>query len=244
MKTKKKPRAAQLKKAQRRKAEAAGKAIGKEVLLQAIKDQVDEQQKAYISEINNALKQVSQLGITALQNTQHLAASHEDLNSQFAVLIRLFISRMNQVIALQNRIYELACADQSTPPDHKVDLIGYDEVGMLFKLFDEFKKRPDYQDHFRTWYTGGDLSQLPPPPEPPAKEEAEEDLGAPREDAEVFGGDYGSQNGNGAEDAEAERAEASSEAQDPLPELRGEEDGGEDDPGNQVEGDVVPEVRP
>jgi hypothetical protein len=160
---------------------------------------------------------------------------------------------MNEIIRLENRIFELACGESAEgaaledPENHKIPEIDYDEVDLLFAAFAKFKERPDYREHFRTWYTGGDLSELPPPPEPPAKEEAaaEDAPGEYPEGAQIYGGDEdGSQIGNGTEEADTERAEGAVEDQDQVPALRGQEDSPENHPGQHEEGDVVRELQP
>ena len=251
-KRRKQPREKVVKKAQQRKAEAVGKQVGKQVLIAAVLEQVEEKLAAFASATNSNLQQYMQLVMTSMQNQQSLSRSHDDLNSQFVVFLRLFFTRMNQVIALQNRVYELAVAEvpedqkPENPREHTIPLVDYDEINELFVLFDEFRQRPDYNDHFRAWYTGEDLSKLPPPPEPEAKEEEGKD-DTPEEvpeGVEVYGGDYvrESKSGNGTEEAETERAEDEGPTPDPMPELQGHEDGGTDDPGNEEEGAVVSTV--
>lgn len=196
-------------------------------------EQVEERLKAYSSATNQSLQQVANLAVGTHQNTVALAKSHDDLNDQFAVLVRLFFSRMNTLIDLQNRIFELACDETNQPKDHPVPRVTYEEINALFALFEQFKSYPNYKDHFRVWYTGEDLGSLPPVEEPSTSEETPEG-------AEVFGGDYDSTSRNGPEEVETERAEGEAADQDPVPELPSPEDRVEDNARLDEAGSMVP----
>lgn len=140
-----------------------------------------------------------------------LVRANDASSSQFSVLTRLVITKLNEVIGLQNRIAELAVEGVEPKPEMAfVSEVTYDGVNALFQLHEEFRARSDFKEHMKTWFLGGDVSALPPPPEP-AKEEVPEatpetpaDADVP-EGAQVFGGDYGSANGNEGQTTEAER---------------------------------------
>ena len=239
--------------------------------------EVDEKLKGYSSRLTSAIigdvqkildqhnngfqsmvQQFMAMSQQLYRNDQQLTEKHAELNDQFMILTRLVFSRMNQLIDLQNRTFELGV--ESLPEgqrpgnvkDHLIPRLTYEEVNELFALFGEFTKRPDFHDHIRAWYTGEDLSKLPPPPPPPepeaeAKKEEEEEEGAPGEypeGAQIYGGDYGrtSEDGDSATEAEAKRAAEESGAPNPVPELQGDEDGAEDDSGDHEEGTVVSEL--
>lgn len=114
----------------------------------------------------------------------------------------------------------------------------------MFLELAEFQNRPDFRDHFRAWYMGEDLSKLPP-----IDVKEEEPVSAPEpeaqypEGAHIFGGNYGSENRNGTEEAQTERAEDEAANQDPVPELQQFKNDIEDTTGNPEEGSLVSSLR-
>lgn len=73
-------------------------------------------------------------------NQKLLADSATRLDDQFAVLTRLVISSLRDL-----------------------DLeVTYEEVNALFKVWADFRSRPDFKEHMRTWFMGGDVVRLPP----------------------------------------------------------------------------------
>jgi len=51
--------------------------------------------------------------------------------------------------------------------------VEYDDINLLFQQWADFRARPDFRDHMRSWFMGADLSKLPAPPDPPKEEEKE-----------------------------------------------------------------------
>lgn len=74
-------------------------------------------------------------------NQKVLSDSATKLDDQFAVLTRLVISSLRDLDAE----------------------ITYEEVNALFKVWAEFRSRPDFRKHLQTWFMGGDVVSLPPP---------------------------------------------------------------------------------
>lgn len=73
-------------------------------------------------------------------NQEVLSDSATKLDDQFAVLTRLVISSLRDL--------ELE--------------VTYQEVNALFKVWAEFRARPDFRKHLQTWFMGGDVVRLPP----------------------------------------------------------------------------------
>jgi hypothetical protein len=122
---------------------------------------------------------------TLYNNQAELVSSDTKLDEQFAVLTRLVIMKLNSMSAKINMAVNQELIDEVT----------YDEINAMFMEWETFRARLDFKDHTRVWFTGGDLSELPPAPEPPPPEEAKED--EPETDPEgeapagdQFGGDY------------------------------------------------------
>jgi hypothetical protein len=123
-------------------------------------------------------------------NEQELAKSTENLDEQFAVLTRLMVTKMNEVIAVVNTISGV-----------NIQPISYESINEMFRLFASIKARSDFKEHARAWYTGSDVSNLPPPPVEEKESQSGKidmlpiesvepvDDGIP-EGAQVFGGDY------------------------------------------------------
>jgi hypothetical protein len=104
-----------------------------------------------------------------------LQGAGDRVEEQFCVLGRLIIPKMNEILLMLN----------------SEDLITEETINGTFLTWNEFKKRPDFKSHFVPWFLGRPLNELPPPPEPEAKEEITDE--APTlssEDPIEFGGDY------------------------------------------------------
>ena len=87
-------------------------------------------------------------------NQKELSKSESLLDEQFAVLTRMTISTLNQIIEHPG----------------KAQPITYEDVNRLFKDWADFRKRSDFREHMRAWFMGDDLASLPPPPvEEPGK---------------------------------------------------------------------------
>lgn len=247
-------RLTQSKKAQSRKAEKdLQRGKGRADLLKTVSESVEKQLKEFASVVDNRLNNVIQ---TMLGNQKGLATSHEQLDQQFAVLTRLLIVRHNDLVARYNMIIK-ASIDVLELNDAEIPMVApidWEEVLGMFGQFIELRQRPDYADHMETWYMGGDVSNLPPIPEPPAAPEVqghpEEDEGSTEtpeepetvvasgypEGAQIFGGDYGEESGqqdekspNGDESTEA-GAERRPDEDPPVPPLQE-----QDDPPDQSE---------
>ena len=94
------------------------------------------------------------------------------MDAQFAVLTRLTIQTLNQLtIQLGSE-----------------DLITYDQVNRLFNDWENYRSRPDWNEHLDKWFLGHDLSELPT-----VVETLDESLPEPEQEEgpKVFGGDYG-----------------------------------------------------
>jgi len=229
-KRKKQPRKAAVEKAQQRKAEELGRKLAKETLEEVVKRQVAGLSSALERKIQVLANEIVRLG----KNQEQLANSATLHDDQFCVLTRLVISRLNLLTELQNKVLR-ACVDdlseEKKVPVETLRLVTYEEVSQMFVLLDEFKKRPDFKEHFRAWYLGGDLASLPPVEKEQSgpgviKETGiKEDVPAPREPdgfpegARIFGGDYEERKGRDEVSGDSgQRGEASS---DEVQDLRG-----------------------
>jgi len=137
------------------------------------------------------------------KNQKDLALSEERLDEQFCTLTRLSISSLNELILQVHG--ELS------------ELITYDQVNRMFMDWADFRARPDFRDHMRTWMMGGDLSALPLPP----KQETPSAPGPEAEDAEEFGGDHGEGQATDIGDeisSEGQPEDSPSGSQDQVPE--------------------------
>lgn len=149
-----------------------------------------------------------------IANEKELSRSINVHDVQSAVIIRLLVVRHNAVAEV---VEHLRRRDPDIPV---IDPITAGEIDSMFEQFNELRNRSDYKDLKDKWYFGEDLSNLPPEPEPEAKEEA----AAPEvEDQQagdfVFGGDYAGEEG---------RSEAAEEqdAEDEMPEVPPGDDSG------------------
>jgi hypothetical protein len=108
---------------------------------------------------------------TVWQNQVKLNDSIDRLEEEFCVLGRLVIPKMNDIL--------VALGSE--------DLITEETVNGVFLTWNEFRKRPDFKQHFVPWFLGVALEDMP------EIKQQEETLDAPAESgsAEVFGGDYG-----------------------------------------------------
>jgi hypothetical protein len=137
-----------------------------------------------LGEQNKKVKLLGETTATIYRNQVDLSQSHTRLDEQFAVLTRLTVMTLNDLIIRLGG----------------EDLVTYDGINAMFQEWNDFRSRPDFREHMSVWMMGGDLSALPPPPEP-AKEE-EQPADAPEENPEgavEFGGDYESESGIGDE---------------------------------------------
>lgn len=219
--------------------------------------QVNEELAKFKSGVASDFQQMAAMVGRVFKNQSTLASSHDRFDAQQAVMLRMFITRINELTELHNRTFVLAA--QTLPEDERPEgwekallpVISPKDVDACFGLFQKFKERPDYAEHFTTWYMGGDLDELPSVVE---REESVDELKMSASEAEepsspypdgvqIFGGDYVSPNRNGTEESEPGSAEEETAAKDPVSELQGGEDSGEDSSRVDSEGEVVPEVR-
>lgn len=109
-------------------------------------------------------------------NQRNLADSATRLDDQFAVLTRLAILKINELIERHNVEFE----------DDPIEPITYEMVNEMFVTFNKFRDRKDYKDHMKMWFMGEDLNILPVPA-----------AGETAPTQPEFGGDYAeSQNRN------------------------------------------------
>jgi len=125
------------------------------------------------------LKGVGNVISTVWKNQETLSKSAERLDEQFAVLARLSIRGMNDILIRMG-------ADK--------EVITEVVIETAFKEWQVFRSRSDFRQFMLEWFLGKPLADLPPPP---AKEEAPM-TAAPGQEAEKpqaqeFGGDYGTQ---------------------------------------------------
>lgn len=134
------------------------------------------------------------------KNQQELAKSELNIDEQFAVLSRLVITNANVLRSrfnLMQSVLSLMLINQEHPMLKEeglnivkelvdgamtaegilngpmLELLTYEQINKDFVAFAEFKKRPDFREHFRAWYMGEDVSKIPmPPPPPPAPTQA------------------------------------------------------------------------
>ena len=144
---------------------------------------------------------------TLYNNQAELVSSDTKLDEQFAVLTRMVIMKLNTMSAKVNMAVN----------QELIDPITYDEINLMFEEWSTFRARLDFKDHTRLWFTGGDLSELPPAPEPPEPEAKEEEPETEPE-AEATGDQFG---GNYAEDSIGDES--------PTEDEQGEEGSSEDE---------------
>jgi hypothetical protein len=126
-------------------------------------------------------------------NQKELTKSENLLDEQFAVLTRLTIISLNVLVNKHNLAMEMigaAMGGMSDVSDLTMPTVDYEDVNLLFEEWAKFRSRPDFRDHMRAWFMGDDLSKLPPPPEPEAKEGESDvdDSGKPGREGEEAGG--------------------------------------------------------
>ena len=129
---------------------------------------------------------------------------------------------INVMSAKHNLAMELLCnaigredsAEELSTPD-----IDYGDVNALFEQWAQFRSRPDFREHMRSWFMGDDLSKLPPPPEPEPEPEAVEEEQVKEENQEPGEEDVSDQRDEGAEEPVAESSGGSSE--DEMPRVSG-----------------------
>lgn len=118
-------------------------------------------------------------------NQQVIVSQFAGMEVQITVLVRLIVLQINAIRDVLNM-----------PP------LDFEEIEGLFTEFANLRQRSDWKNHLKTWYSGGDLSDLPEVPEPqeeavemldPATALFEEDVVGSDSylDVEDFGGDYG-----------------------------------------------------
>ena len=211
---------------------------------------------------------VNQANAGLAQNQLNLSKSHEQLDSQFAVLVRLMLSQYNALARSYNLLVE-KLLDIGELKDFKVDELTYEDINMMLGQFIKLRSREDYRDHMRFWYEGGNIATLPDPPPPPevadkVVEQLEQQLAASKkdeggeivlpsanndgelrgfpDDAEFFGGDYGEDDlGDKTSQTEPESGDSKGQV-DAMPEGRVEDasDAASDDQGADPQ---VSEVR-
>jgi len=142
--------------------------------------------------LEERLREVARMGMTLYQNQQKLgkaidalAGASDQLDTQFSVLSRLCILKLNSVLGDDKKI-------------------THEFVTSLFHEWVKLKERSDFRDHNRAWFLGEDLSNLPPEPKKEEQPTAPADQSAPQakaddvnqypEGAEIFGGDYNAKN--------------------------------------------------
>ena len=146
--------------------------------------------------IVTTVAQLSQ-GVQLVYNNQvELTKSHDRLEEQFAVLGRTCFLKINELVAAHNK---------AVTSEHDVEPLTEEFVTQTFNTWREFRERPDFREHFVVWFMGGDLSTLPPPPEPEDDSAKDPQF----QDAVEFGGDYAE-----SEDGD-ETTEDGAEASDP-----------------------------
>lgn len=108
-----------------------------------------------------------------IRNHTELARSATHSDANISVMLRLFITKMNQIIGKVNEL------------GGDISEITSEEVGAVFSEYARLCERPDRASLNRHWCFGTSMDDLPPPPEPEALEVGEDPY-----DATVFGGDY------------------------------------------------------
>lgn len=91
-------------------------------------------------------------GVTTIWNNQvELSQSASKVDEQFCVLVRLVVSNLNTMISAHN----------DRPLSDRVEPVTYEAINTLFQEFEDFRKRSDFREHFRSWYMGDDIRDLP-----------------------------------------------------------------------------------
>lgn len=134
---------------------------------------------------------------TVFENQVAISNSQKGTDAKTAVMLRLFISTLNEVVSKFNALtsVDLMAHDPKTEkpyiidePGLHVDKIDIELINKMFEDYSKFDARADKEEHFQHWYMGRPLDELP---EVKVTEEGE-DGDAPEypEDATIFGGDY------------------------------------------------------
>lgn len=104
------------------------------------------------------------------KNQVELAGSADRVDDQFAVLTRLVILKLNEVVQAVN-LLRRAHLDSRTDIGLPPNPVTYGDVNSMFAQYELLKQRRDFRQLAEAWYMGQDLSNLPPPPEEPQSEE-------------------------------------------------------------------------
>jgi len=154
-------------KAKRKKAKAKRESFKEAAKRRGLKGEFEELLELQSAKVRALAKTVG----TVWQNQVKLSDSIDRLEEEFCVLGRLVIPKMNDIL--------IALGSE--------DLITEEMINGVFLTWSEFKKRPDFKQHFVPWFLGVPLKDMP------EIKQVEENPDAPAESegAEVFGGDYG-----------------------------------------------------
>lgn len=160
-------------------------------------DQLD----ANVVKIGNALG-------TIWANQRELTKSEALLDEQFAVLTRLSVISLNMIVVKHNLAMSMVAMAMGKDSVDELMLpeVEYDDINVLFAQWAEFRSRPDFREHMRTWFMGGDLNSLPPPPEPPEEMVAQQGQMVPKSQVKEgveYVGDSGIVRGEGEEESSA-----------------------------------------
>jgi hypothetical protein len=128
-------------------------------------DLYDQRHKGLVEQVTV----LAQSAKTLWDNQVELTKSAHKLDEQYAVLMRVAVRAINEVIITTGG----------------EDLLTYNGLNREFAEWTKFRARPDYKKYMEAWFMGVDMSTLPPPPLPEPEEETTEPEG-PRH----FGGDY------------------------------------------------------
>src|SRR6185369_10114785 len=109
-----------------------------------------------VRRLDAMLAGLAQGNSTIWNNQKELSNSAELLDEQFAVSTRLAVANLNKLF------------EATGHPELK---IGEKQIEDTFKDWAQFKKRVDFRDLMLEWTLGTPLSELPPEPQPEAKEE-------------------------------------------------------------------------
>lgn len=113
-----------------------------------------------------------------LGNNDNVIVNQMDqMEVQITCLVRIMILNINAMRDAMNM-----------PP------MTFEDMEDTFKEFADFRKRPDFKQHMKAWYSGEDLSELPEPEDPTENPvpmpHPEGDVVESHLDIEEFGGDY------------------------------------------------------
>lgn len=136
-------------------------------LLEQSLEELKRDSEQFQEQQNQKLRALAETLTTIYNNQVELSNSGTKVDTQHAVLGRLAISTLNELL--------LRIGSE--------DLITYESVSEMFEQFAALRSRPDWREHSKDWYMGKDLSNLPPVPEAESPE-------ATKPEASEFGGDY------------------------------------------------------